>query len=677
VSGPRPLDLRTASGDAARPALAARFVRFWFVVPIVLALALVSIRACTHDTQRSRLVRVASEPADPPNTTAYVGFLHNPRGGPVVLGFDSAGPSRLEIAKAQFVTGQGVRKQRILLDAKPIPIRFVAAPGARLVWSPVGRRGDPEYIPPGVLSARDTPGSSSGDRFLADGIVALSLLLLLVGSILFAQRRRLALVPKDTWIAIGAIFIAGLVARLIDIGGQGQTWDEDVNWGAGRNYIQNLLGAQFDDRSWNWNYEHPPIMKYLAGIGAQFSSGFGPSRVISAILVALGCALLVPIGKRLFDQRTGIVAAGIATLLPPMVAHGQVVGHEAPTVLWWSLGVLLSLCVHDDLPSRRTLIARLAGVGVVIGIAVSSRFVNGLLGPLCVLILILRAPVTWRRATIYWSPVMIVATVVTFWAVWPRLWLHPLLALGKSLRKLDTAHAVEPFLGAITNTPPPYYFLVYLAVTLPLGVLLAFVLGLVRGAIESSRSTVILVGWLAIPLLVAASPVRQDGVRYVMPALLAISMCAASGITWLAVTIKWRHAFVAFATAITLYLAITLVRVHPYYLDYFGEHVGGAETVARNRWFETAWWGEGLDRAVDYVNTHARINARVDRSCILPQHLAWFRTDLWTPMALHPKGAEWIVEYVSPTPCNVPPDAKLVFQIDASGAPLARVWKRL
>ncbi len=668
--------LRTASGGAARPAFAGLAVRFWPAVPIVLAIALLSFRACTHDTQRSRLFAVPSEPADPANTRAYVGYLHNPRGGPVVLGYQSTGASRLEIANTQFMVGEGLKKQRVLLDAKPIRIRFAAAPDARLVWNPVGRRGDPEYIPPGVLSASDAPDASTGDRFLGDGIIAVSLLVLLVSSIVFAQRRRLARVPRDTWIAIGAMFVAAFVVRLIDLGGAGQTWDEDVNWGAGRNYIQNVLDGDFSDRSWIWNYEHPPIMKFLAGIGAQLSSGFGPARVISAILVAVGCALLVPIGKRLFDLRTGIVAAGIAALLPPLVAHGQVVGHEAPTVLWWSLGILLSLCVHDDLDSRRTLIARLAGIGVVIGIAVASRFVNGLLGPLCVLIVIVRAPDAWRRATIEWSLVMVAATVVTFYAVWPRLWLDPGGALDKSLDKLDAKHAAEPFLGAITDTPPPYYFAVYLAATMPLGVLLAFVAGLVRGAIEASRSTLILAGWSCIPLLVAASPVRQDGVRYVMPALLAIAMVAASGVTKLADWIKWRHTFVALSTALALYLAITLVRVHPYYLDYFGEHVGGAGTVARHRWFETAWWGEGLDRAIDHVNTHAPINAKVDRSCVLPQHLGWFRTDLWSPMASKPADAQWIVEYVGPNKCRVPPDAQLVFQVDASGAPLARVWQR-
>ncbi len=76
------------------------------------------------------------------------------------------------------------------------------------------------------------------------------------------------------------------------------------------------------------------------------------------------------------------------------------------------------------------------------------------------------------------------------------------------------------------------------------------------------------------------------------------------------------------------------------------------------------------------MNTHAPINARVDRSCVLPQHLGWFRTDLWSPMAARPAEAQWIVEYVGPSPCKVPPDARTVFQIDAAGAPLARVWQR-
>src|SRR5690349_20635428 len=143
-------------------------------------------------------------------------------------------------------------------------------------------------------------------------------------------------------------------------------------------------------------------MKLLAGIGAQFADGFGPARALSAIWIALGCALLVPIGARLFRPRVGALAGAIAALLPPMVAHGQIVGHESPTVLWCSLGILLALGVHDYLPPddrRAATVLRLSLIGdaAAIGVAIASQFVNGLLGPLCALIVAVQAPPSWPR----------------------------------------------------------------------------------------------------------------------------------------------------------------------------------------------------------------------------------------------------------------------------------------
>src|SRR5262249_43491406 len=162
------------------------------------------------------------------------------------------------------------------------------------------------------------------------------------------------------------------------------TWDEGVNWTAGRNYVTNILSLDFTEPSWTWNYEHPPVMKYLAGIGAQFADGFGPARALSALWTALGCALLVPLGPPLYRFRAVARAGVTAALLPPIVAHGQIVGHEAPTVLWWALGIALALGAHDYLPADdrralRTLRFRLAWIGVVVGVAIASRFVNGLL----------------------------------------------------------------------------------------------------------------------------------------------------------------------------------------------------------------------------------------------------------------------------------------------------------
>jgi 4-amino-4-deoxy-L-arabinose transferase-like glycosyltransferase len=490
-------------------------------------------------------------------------------------------------------------------------------------------------------------------------------------------------VPRDTWIAMAIVFVAGVAVRWIDLGGFGQTWDEDVNWAAGKNYVTNLVALDFAARSWQWNFEHPPVMKLLDGIGAQLADGFGPARALSAIWIALGCALLVPIGARLFRPRVGVLGAAIATLLPPMVAHGQIVGHESPTVLWWSLAILLALGVHDylspdDRKAAGVLRARLAWVGVAIGVAIASRFVNGLVGPLCAVIVVVQAPPRWRAETLRWGAVVMpLAAIATVYVVWPRLWAHPLAGLAESFRKLDSTHATEPFLGAVTNHPGPHYFAVYLFATLPLGILAGGVAGAVRLARARSSAALIALCWLVIPLGVVSSPVRQDGVRYVMPCLPALAMIAAAGFDQLAVWARVRPAFPALAALVVGYLAVTLVRVHPYYLDYFGEQVGGAGRVAARGSFETAWWGEGVDRAVAYVNEHALAGAVVDRSCIEPAHLAWFREDLWTPMTSVATQATWIVSYAPASHrCALPPDARQVFAVTSGDLVLATVYQR-
>jgi hypothetical protein len=667
--------------------------RYWLAIPALLVVALFAVRACVATDPLDQLRVVASDPRDPPGTIAREGSIDIARGGPVILGFQTPTPARIvigspDLPRSDNVVGRelvetGLLKHRIVLPAGPRAIRFAAPPTARLVWSPVGRRGDPEYVPASSLSpdppANASFGSGAGAaRF--DGIIAALLLLTLVGTLLMLARHRLREIPRGTWLDMALVFGSACLVRWVGIFAFGQTWDEDVNWAAGRNYVTNILSLDLSPGSWIWNFEHPPVMKYLEGIGAQFADGFGPARALSAIWVALGCALLVPIGKRLFSPRVGVLTGAIAALLPPLVGHGQIIGHESPTVLWWSLAILFALTLHDGQPSWRTLRIRLIWLGVIIGIAVASRFVNGLVGVLCLAIVVERAPPARRlRTAIEGAAIMPAVALLTLYAVWPRLWLHPIGSLQESFAKLSTTHSPEPFLGVTTTSPGAHYFLVYLLATLPLGILLGVVAYLARALRNRERTALIMAAWFVIPMAVIASPVRQDGVRYVMPCILALAVASAAGWEFVAARFEHRvrHAFTGVGAALVLYLAITLARVHPYYLDYFGEHVGGAGTVARRGWFETAWWGEGVDRAVAYVNEHAAPNAKIYRDCIAPAHLAWFRQDLWTPMVHNPLQAEWIVTY-SPliTRCNVPKDARRVFSVEVQGATLAEVWQR-
>ena len=195
-----------------------------------------------------------------------------------------------------------------------------------------------------------------------------------------------------------------------------------------------------------------------------------------------------------------------------------------------------------------------------------------------------------------------------------------------------------------------------------------------RAVRDRNRTTLFVLAWLAFPLLAALSPVRQDGVRYIMPAFPAVAMMAAAIVDRYART---PRIFAGACAAIVLYLGITALRTHPYYIDYFGEHTGGAGRVSRYQRFETAWWGEGLAPSLAYVNEHAEPNARVSRHCVEPSHLAWFREDLWSNLPPSPADATWIFVYApARMACPVPADAKRVFTFEHDGTTLSAVYRR-
>jgi len=653
----------------------------WAIAVLLVGLVL-GLRPLWSPDPLDNLAASPAQSGDPPGTSAHTGSLHLARGGPFVLGFSSPGPAVLAIDGQRLITGRGVSTARIVLDAGAVGFRFAAPPGAKLVWHPPGRRGDPEYVPASSLSpsppasARfDHPGTARGDAVAAWLLVAI-----VVGLALWLSRKHLAAQPRELLLCGLAIFALAALVRLWDLGAAGQTWDEDTYWSAGRNYLQNVVRLDFADDAWRWNYEHPPVTKYLAGLGGLWSDGFGGARAVSALVLALGCALLVPIGARLVDVKVGVVAGAVAALSPHLIAHGQIVGHESPSVAIWALAWWASLRVWDRGDGRAIVLRRLALVGVILGVALMIRFVNGLAAPALGLTIVLTAPPTARnRAVRYGLAVIPVVAVVTSVVLWPRLWTHPIAHLAESWAKLKGTHSGEPFLGTITDTPPRWYFLAYLGATSPVGVLISAVIGAIALAATRQRALLIAAIWLVAPLGVALSPVRQDGVRYVLPMLVPLAFLAAVGALALARLVARRASVVVAAivpAALVGYLIVVCVRIQPYYLDYYGEQVGGTAAVAQARRFEVAWWGEGVAEAIDYVNRHAGPGARVHRRCVEPSHLTWFRGDLWEPVD-DPGQAAWIVHYQpSWRPCPIPPDAVRVYRVSAGGAPLADVYRR-
>jgi len=627
--------------------------------------------------------------------TDYRGSWYFPRAGPYVLGFESpAGEAILDVDGRAVARGRGQVSARAVFPDGARRLRFLAPPGARLLWHPPGRRGPLEYVPPSSLSALP-PERAAFDAWAGtspiDGLIAALLAALGAAAALVGARAALRRVEPRVWVGAGLVFALALGVRLVDLGGAGQTWDEDVNWSAGRNYVTNWLALDFRPSSWQWNFEHPPITKLAAGIAAQWSDGYGPARALSAALVGAACALLVAIGRRLFSLRVGLLAGTIAALSPHLIAHGKIVGHEAMAVFLWTAAVLAATAVHDgtsdasEPAGRRRLTIRFAVIGALVGAAVFSRFANLLCAPLVAAIVLLGDRPGRRGRTFLLGMAVVPAVAVLVGLLsWPRLWTSPFHHLDQAWGVLSSLHGEEPFLGEVTSRPSALlYFPAYLLATAPLGIAIGGALFLARAAARRERGALVVGLWLTIPLLVAFSPVRQDGVRYIIPSLIAMALACAAGIdgliSWLGQKIGPRRETVAFAAAsaaLSVYLAVACWRVHPYYLDYYGEPVGGPAGAARKLRFEVGWWGEGIADAVDYINRHAPVGARVHRGCVRPSHLTWLRGDLWAGEVARPNRADWILVYEPWRRCPLPADAELVHRVTAQGAVLAEVYRR-
>jgi hypothetical protein len=651
--------------------MAVRRGPFTVAAALLLVLAIFAARWALSERALDRLAHAPQG--------ARTGSWHLPRGGPYIFGFESPGPAQLWVGGRLVASGQGEVSSRVIFPAGVQPVRFVGPQGARLLWHPPGRRGALEYLPPSSVSPeppeRATFGAGAGAWRLEAAAVT-AILLVIVTAALFVLRPR---VPRRTLLVLGGVFALALAARWIGLAAFGQTWDEDEYWSAGRNYLVNLVDLDFRGRAWRWNQEHPPVTKYLAGLGALWQDGYGVARALFALVGAGTCALVTAIGARLFGERAGLLAGIAAALFPRLVAHDQIVGHEAPSLFLWALALWLAVRL-GEVDDNRALARRAVVLGAVVGLAAGTRFANVLLLPVVGAALLVATPRS-RLVRVIDLGCLLVPSVgaATFVAIWPRMWIAPGKHLSAAWSVLKRQHLPERYLGEIVQQPDWHYFPTYVLATTPVLVLLgAFLLGGWRVARRRELGMLLPLALLVVPLGVAYSPVRQDGVRYVLPIFLGLVLFAGAGLDAVA-----RRRTALHAGALVLYLAVTFARVHPYPLDYFAEHVGGSRTVAARRWFEVGWWGEGIGEAVAHVNAHASPGARVYR-LLQPTHLNWFRHDLWADTT--PEGADWLVvndagldaaPLFGQPPFRLPADATLVHEVMAQGASLVRVYRRV
>lgn len=420
-----------------------------------------------------------------------------------------------------------------------------------------------------------------------------------------------------------AYLFALAVVGLFTIGRIGVTWDEPNYFTSSYSYLSwfgHVLSNPGDwwtsiDRYWQQSHEAPPFFKLwaglFAGVGALLFGTENLDRLGDAYRVGSYVLFLISVyaAFRFMRREVGPAAAwGTALSLPliPVIFGfarlGQLDGAAAFMYLLAAIS-LFGMLVYGG--RKRTILA-----GVVLGLAFSTKLT---VFPL-VFAALLWTLVYRREKQVFlrlFASFGIGAAM--FFAVWPWLWRDP---IGRTWEFLTWAGGLQEerltfYLGQWWAGAPWHYPLVMLVALVPVVVMVAGMIGMVRLLAAGSPASGFILINLALVVAVAGSglvPV-YGGPRQFLAAFPLWAFCAGVGVGWLARVLRPRAAVV-----LGVYVALALPGIlwtgTANSLEYYGESVGlipGARALG----FETTYLADTYKPAVEYVNETAPQGATV------------------------------------------------------------------
>ena len=395
----------------------------------------------------------------------------------------------------------------------------------------------------------------------------------------------------------------------------------------------------------------------LLSTGGRYWHNLTLARV--AVLPYFGLAIVVIFlwTRRLYGHATALIAAGIFSLLPVVLAHSALATTDIALTACFIIAVYAFTLWLSD-PNWRTA----AGFGLATGLAISAKLSTVAFLPATMVgILPLYLASRRRAGQKGWGlgsirnvmgafAIMVVCAFLVIWASYRfshapiseispgpdrvaarvfgassstaravrvltstiQLPVPELLEGLRELRDINSVHPPSYLFGRVKPGGWWYFYPVAIAVKTPFAVLLLAVMGAVSLGANWFRTradwqrAVPIVAFLA-PIVIAAPTSLDIGVRHVMPVFAFLSMLAAVGAVRL-----WngrpdpptesRRALWSGRGAVMIliaWLAASSARAHPDYLAYFNE-LGGShpENILVISDFD---WGQDLTRLATYL----------------------------------------------------------------------------
>lgn len=417
---------------------------------------------------------------------------------------------------------------------------------------------------------------------------------------------------KKDFIIITIIFLVALLFRLWGINSQGETWDEIAYFNAGKVYYNNIQHRDFYAPDWVANKEHPPIAKYIYGLVSIPSYiieevDYTNGRIASAIMGSLTVVLVYLISFKLFDRKNAILASLILAFLPSFIAYNKVYGLDTPTILFFTLTVYLFLLA---VKRKNNLLYLLTTISL--GLAIATRFNNFLLFILLPIIyfIIMNKKVFQPLEKKFLWYIFIMPTIALEILIlsWPWLWWsnldHWKITLGHWTPVKDY------FLGKFVSAGFSYYPMYFLVAT-PAILIILWAISFYVAYKKRNINYWVIIAWFFVPFLWTFASVKQNGVRYILTVYPALAIMVSWTFWHLVEKISNKKITYSLAGLLIGYLLVSSLLIHPYYLDYFNEFVGGPSGVYNKRLFPIGWWGEGVEEATIWLSNNAPYQSKI------------------------------------------------------------------
>ncbi len=523
------------------------------------------------------------------------------------------------------------------------------------------------------------------------------------------------------------IFLLVFSTRLVDINKPAEMWDEITSYVVGLQFYYNIANLDFNPDSWKIS-AHPPIARYMFGaangiyvfsnIGFElFSLGqtdsikilhdlknFVPGRLTSAFFASFTAVLIFILTRKFINTKTGIIASFILAFSPAFLAYSRLAQPDAITIFFYTLSVSLFLIAIKENKYKYYMLSAIST-----GLTLGSKLNTATLFILLPLIFFVYNKDKLRKLNLIGYVKLIILPLVaifTFYITWPRIWTNTIANFLETI-ELQSFVSTSPeyFLGGLDH--PFYYYATHFIVGTPVFLLLLLI---PAGAyIHKNRDKfhVSLILWIIVHLAIFSfSILKQTGIKNTLVAYPALAIIASLGVVYLADRLKpyMKNKSIHIVGGIVLaYLIATAYLMHPYYLDYYNEAVGGPKNVYENRLFAFGSLGEGISEAADYLNENKNgtIQFYVMPRHVIPTHnlqeinsyvpdyliengIVENTTDnnIWIMRGIVPV-ADYLVEntnyrwYIDPGFHQaISNDYKLIHTVEVQGAPLAWIYEK-